>query len=202
MWKRLRSLLPRRRRLLFWTAVVVAVATPLVIGIVLLGAMALRIHLQIDVGLILFALAAVLVSWIAFLIVRYRLQPKQAVTVGYNYKLIQPALPLSRYLFRLEIFYELDSKGDRQTFQQGTIELRFRAKDHPDMLAWCCSQVSTHLSRHRELATARFPAARVLLAPEPTTRELEADKRWREVRSLADEKEHVIERPVRESRGA
>lgn len=200
MLRRLRSLLPRGR-LRFWTVVVLLVAPPILIGILLVLAMALRIELRIDFGLILFALAAVVVAWIAFLVVRYRLQPKQAVTVGYNYKLIQPVLPLSRYLFQLEIFYELDHKGDRQTFQQGTIELRFRAKDHPDMLAWCCSQISTHLSRHRELATARFPAARVFLAPEPTMRELEEDTRWRQARSLAAE-EIVIERPERTSRGA
>jgi hypothetical protein len=181
--------------------VVLVVVPPIVIGVVLLGAMALRVHVKIDVGLILFALASAIVAWIAFLIVRYRLQPKQAVTVGYNYKLIQPALPLGRYLFQLEIFYELDHRGDRQTFQQGTIELRFRAKDHPDMLAWCCSQISSHLTRHRELATARFPTARVFLAPEPTTRELEKDTSWRQVRPLSDDA-IVIERSARESRGA
>ena len=45
--------------------------------------------------------------------------------------------------------------------------MRFKGKDHPDLLAWCCSQVKQHLERHREKARELHPEAAVVVSPAP-----------------------------------
>jgi len=95
--------------------------------------------------------------------------------VNYNFRLTQSPLPNvmgGRYTFRLEVFYEVLEKGDRQTVRQGTIEMKFRAKDHPELLQSCSAQVASHLAEHGRLAAERYPGHHVLLSPEPTSHQL------------------------------
>ena len=107
-----------------------------------------------------------------FLVVRYLQLPKQTVSVNYNFHVNQSALPMGRYTFRLEVFYEVMEKGKRETVKQGTIEMKFRAKDTTEFLEACSKAVSEHLSQHGRLAQERFPDHTVLLSPEPTARQL------------------------------
>ncbi len=165
--------LPRPRRLLLWLLILVG-GPLLLLGVVFASAQILQLELQIDLAMVLFAVATIVLSAGVYALIVHAQKPKDSVVVGYNYRLIQPALPLGRYSFRLEVFYELEEKGQRQKVNQGTIEMRFRRKDHPELFEWCRSQISHHLDRHRELAADRFPDSRVLLTPEPSPRELEA----------------------------
>ena len=168
---RLRSFLPRGKVLL------ASIAALVVLSIVfLLLASFFRFDIEIDVAAILKAFALAVVAVTVFHVVRHWLKPKQTVSVGYHVKLDQPMMPvLGRYSFRLEVFYEVEEKGERARIDQGTIELRFRKADHPDMLEWCCARIAEHLDKHAGFASEKYPGARILLPPEPTPRLIESE---------------------------
>ena len=54
------------------------------------------------------------------------------------------------------------------------VDLIVRRRDHPEILDWCCSQISAHLSKHRVLAANQYPDHEILSGPEPTASMLEA----------------------------
>lgn len=176
MLKRLGKLVSRSP-VLAWTAAAVLLGPPLLLGLLVLAALVLRIELRVDAAKALYALAAVVALLIVFHLVRYWLRPDEAVTVAYDYELIQPALPLGRYTFRLEVYYHLEQKGRNVTIRQGRIEMRFRRRDHPDVLEWCCAQIAANVSKHRVLAAARYPDRHVVTGPTPTPRVLERGMR-------------------------
>ena len=168
---RLRHFFPRGRALI-WTLVALVVGPPMLLGLVLVLALAPGVSVKIDVGMVLFAVAAVLVAVSLFLIVRYLHRPAETVSVNYNFQVNQSALPLGRYTFRLEVFYEVTEKGRRETVKQGTIEMKFRAKDTTEFLMTCSTAVSEQLTQHGRMARERFPDHTVLLSPEPTARQI------------------------------
>jgi hypothetical protein len=100
-------------------------------------------------------------------------RPKAVINVGYDMKLVQPRLPMGRYTFRLKVFYEIEDGGKRYAVQQDAIEMKFRDRDLNDVLAWCTSQVETHLERHRKAAQQLHPHSRVVVSPPPKPAELE-----------------------------
>ncbi len=166
---RLSSLLPKGRALI-WT-IVALVLIPVAL---LLFASLFRIHVTLDLAAVLEAFALGLLAVTVFHLVRHWLKPKETVAIGYRVKLEQPMMPVvGRYSFRLEVFYEVEHKGERARVDQGTIELRFRKADHPDMLAWCCEKIGEHLGKHVGHAHECYPDARVVLPPEPTPALLE-----------------------------
>ncbi len=171
MLRRLRSLIPRSRTFR-WVLVALVCGPIVLLGLLALSSMLLRFEIEIDLAKVGYAVALVIVAITAYLIVRYRQQPKDSLTVGYNYKLVQPVLPIGRYSFTLEVFYEQDVKGERRQMRQALIELKFKKADHPDILAWCCSQISGQLAKHGRLAAERFPGSQILLGPEPTPEQL------------------------------
>ena len=144
----------------------------LVLGMILLVALAIGSEVQIDPAKILLSFALVVLALVVWQVARYRMHPSQRVTINHSFKLEQPALPLGRYSFRLEVFYEVEQKGDRHTVQQGVVELKFRKRDHPEIFEWCRAQISEQLVRHQELATERYPDAEVQMGPTPTIPEL------------------------------
>jgi len=145
-------------------------------GVLLLLAAVFRFQVVIDVTTVLVALAAVLVAWALLHLARHVVRPRRTVSVGYDVRLEQPMLPVvGRYTFRLEVFYEVEEKREHRRVDQGAIELRFRKGDHPDLLEWCCLQISEHLERHRAFASSRFPNARVLLPEHPSRARLRAE---------------------------
>jgi hypothetical protein len=161
---RLWSFLPRGRALV-WTVVA------LVLGPILLLVLAslVRVDLVVDVGAVLTAIGVVIVALALYHGVRHLVKPRETLSVGYNLHFEQPTLPIvGRYVFRLEVFYELEEKGERRRVDQGTIELRFKREDHPELLAWCRGRISDHLAEHARYASERYPGVRVLLPPEPS----------------------------------
>jgi hypothetical protein len=168
-----RFLIPKSRTLR-WGLIALVCGPIVLLGLIALSSMLLRIDLRIDLAMIGFAVAVVVVAVTIWSIVQYRRQPQDSLVVGYNYKLIQPVLPLGRYSFSLEVFYEHEVKGEQRRARQALIELRFKKSDHPEILEWCCAQISGQLARYGEIATERYPRTRILLGPEPTPQELEA----------------------------
>ncbi len=157
-----------------WMLGILVLGVPLLMGLVLFLGPVFRLQVNFNIELALFAVALVILALALFEVVRHWKAPKNAVTVGYNYRLVQPSLPIGRYTFELEILYHVREKGSRHTVKQGKIEMKFKRKDHPELLDWCCDQVRKQLSHHRELATASYPGALIALAPEPEPREVEA----------------------------
>ncbi len=135
-------------------------------GALMLFGFGLRVH--VDLGLALLAVPAAILAVAVVKLVDHRLRPRRSVTVQYDLKLIQPQLKTGRYLFKLDVYYELEERGKRQTIRQGSVELQFRRRDHPELFEWCSTQLTAYLSRHRELAAERFPDARVHAGPELT----------------------------------
>lgn len=151
------------RRWAVLAAVALALMLVLAVGMAVFG---LGLRVQVHLGLALFAVPAAILAWAVLKLVEHRLRPRRSVTVQYDLKLIQPQLKTGRYLFQLDVYYELEERGRRQTIRQGSIELQFRRQDHPELFAWCNGQLAEHLTRHRELAARRFPGARIHAGPE------------------------------------
>ncbi len=173
---RLRSLLrraslPRGRRGRFIALLVLGGG-----GLLLLAsaglARLLQIHVRIDPGMILLGAAAVITSLTLFLWLERRPLADPVVTVNYDFRLVQPALPLGRYRLLLEIFYDVERGGRRERSRQARIDLQFRRQDHPEILEWCSSQIAGFLHSHERLAARRWPRAEVASGPPPTPLEL------------------------------
>lgn len=173
MLRRLRFLIPKHR-ILRWALVALVCGPVVILGLIALSSMLLRIELRIDLAMIGFAIGFVVVAVTIWSLLEYRRQPKDALVVGYNYKLIQPMLPLGRYSFSLEVFFEHEVKGEQRHARQALIEMKFRKSDHPEILEWCCAQISGQLARYQEIAAERYPRARIIVGPEPTPQELAA----------------------------
>ena len=173
MLRRLGSLIPKSRTLR-WMLVGLVCGPIVVLGLVALGSMLLRVELKIDLAMVGFAVGLTVVALTVSAIVQYRLRPKSALMVGYNYKLIQPLFPMGRYSFSLEVYFEHDVKGERRHSRQALIEMKFKKGDHPDILAWCCAQISGQLAKHGRIAAQRYPQAQIVMGPEPSPEELAA----------------------------
>lgn len=155
------------------TLALIVLGVGLIVVLALSFALAFRAEIHVDLGMALLGLALLALSVVLGFAVRHWLRPEASVSINYNVRLAAPAMPLGRYSFRMEVFYEHDHKGKRETSQQGTVELKFRKRDHPDIYDWCCQQISSQLSQHRVRAANVFPDARIVAGAEPTPGQLE-----------------------------
>lgn len=171
--KRILALLPTRKAL--WLTVLVILLGPfLVLGAFLLIALAFSAEVELDVAEVGMAVAACVVAVTVYHVVRHLQRPKRTVTVRHDVRLIEPLIPLGRTTFKMEVYFEVEERGESQTVRQGTVELKFHKGDHPDLLAWCSERVTGELERHRELAAERYPGARILEGGGPSLAELTA----------------------------
>ena len=155
--KRILALLPVRKAL--WITVLAIVLGPfLLLGAFLLIALAFRAEVEVDVWKVLIAAAVCIVAVTVYHVVRHLQRPKQTVTLRHDVRLIEPLLPLGRTTFQMEVFYEVEERGERRTVRQGSVELKFHKRDHHDLLAWC----SAKLQNQRDLAAERYPDARIV----------------------------------------
>ncbi len=172
--KRILALLPVRKAL--WITVAVIVLGPfLLLGAFLLIAMAFRADVQIDLAEVLLAVAVCVAAVTVYHVVRHLQRPKQTVTVRHDVQLIEPLIPLGRTVFKMEVFYEIEERGESQTVRQGAVELKFHRRDHPDLVAWCSERVTIELVRHREIVAERYPGARILDGGGPSIPEITAE---------------------------
>ncbi len=169
---RLSSLLARGSTI-FWTGFALFLGPPFLLLVILVAGLVTDTRIEIDAALVLLAVAAVLLAAGVVHWIRHLTRPRATVNVGYTMKLEQPAVPLGRYTFRLRIHYEVEERGERHVRQQAAVDMKFKAKDHPDLLDWCSSQVTEHLERHRAAAEQLHPDCRVTVSPSPRMVELE-----------------------------
>lgn len=151
----------------FWTILALVAGPPILILLFLVAGLVTDLDVQIDVALILFALVAGAAVAGLLHLARYLLRPRQTVSITYDMKLEQPVVPMGRYVFLLSVYYESEEKGERRQVRQGEIEMRFKGKDHPDLLQWCCSQVQQHLEKHKGRASELHPNAEIIVSPAP-----------------------------------
>ena len=171
--KRLIALLHPRKVL--WITVAVVVLGPLVLlGGFLLIALAFQAEVEVNLAKALVAAAICILAATCYHVVRHLQRPKQTVTVRHDVQLIESALPLGRTTFKMEVYYEIEERGESQTVRQGTVELKFHKRDHPDLLAWCRQRVTRELERQRKVAEERYPDARILEGGGPSLAELTA----------------------------
>jgi hypothetical protein len=161
-----------RGRTALWTVVALLLGPPFLLSLFLVVGLVTDTTIELDVALITLAVAAVVLAVGFVHLVRHWMRPKNVVQVGYDLKLTQPAVPMGRYEFRLSIHYLTQERGKRHVHQQASIVMKFKGKDHPDLLAWCSSQVSTHLEQHREAAQRLHPGAEVIVSPAPSREQL------------------------------
>ena len=156
-----------RTRGFFWLLVALVVGPPLLFMALLMASLATDVRIDVDLGLL--ALAIVAGGAVAGLVylARYWTRPRETVSITYDMKLEQPLMPVGRYAFHLSIYYETEEKGKRRQVRQGEIVMRFKGKDHPDLLDWCCTQVKQHLERHRDKAAELHPRAAIVVSPAP-----------------------------------
>ena len=148
----------------FWTVAALVLGPPILLGLMLLAGAVMNVDMVIDLERVLYAVAATIVAIALALWVRGRMQPKTTVSVGYSYRLIQPTTPLGRYRFDLEVFYEIEEKGEHRRIDQGRIELVFKRKDHPELISWTEMQIGIRLEEHRRQAEERYPDAQVIVS--------------------------------------
>lgn len=127
----------------------------------------LQVQVRLDPAMILFGLAAVILSLGVTSWLRRGPRREPTVAVNYDLRLVQPMLSRGRYRLKFEIYYEIERDGQRERARQVSLDLQFRRQDHPEILEWISSQVHGYLERHEQLATARFPDARVVSGPPP-----------------------------------
>jgi len=161
-----------RGRAALWTVVALLLGPPFLLALFLVVGLVTDTAIRIDVALVTLSVAAVVLAVGFVHLVRHWLQPRNVVQVGYDLKLTQPAVPLGRYEFRLSIHYLTQERGRRHAHQQASIVMKFRGKDHPDLLAWCSKQVSIHLEQHRQAAQRLHPGAEVIVTPAPEAQQL------------------------------
>ncbi len=171
---RLRMYFARGRTLLL-TVLVIMIGPPLLLLFVGLVGLATETRVEIDLAWVIAALAAVLLAVTLFHLVSFWISPKRTVNIIYELKLTQPRMPLGQYTFALRVSYDCFEKGQSRVTQQAAIDMRFRSKDHPDLLAWCTQQVHGHLAEHRDNATQLYPDAQIIISPGPTLETLEAE---------------------------
>jgi hypothetical protein len=151
-----------------WVMLGLAVGVPLVLFVLLIAGLLLDVSVSVDLAWVLFAMAAGGALAAAVYFLRLRMEPREVVRITYEMRLEQPAVPLGRYLFELAVYLEALEQGVRHQTRQAKIELRFRGRDHPDLLAWCSEQVRAQLELHRRRAAESFPEAEILVSPAPS----------------------------------
>lgn len=157
-----------RGRTLGLTVLALVLGPPFLLLFVVLAGLVTDTQVEIDVTWVVLAVAVVVLAAAVFHLVRYWVQPKQTVNVGYALELAQPMTRMGHYTFKLRVHYDSTHKGQSRVTQQAAIEMKFKAKDHPDLLEWCTRQVGGHLEEHRAHAERLYPDAHVTLSPGPT----------------------------------
>ena len=172
----MKRFLPRGKALLL-TLVLLVLGPPVLLGLLVIVALLPGVSFKIDVAMLAFATAAVLVAVIAFWVVRYWQQPRETVSIHYDLALTEPLLPSAlggRTTFRLEVYYEVLEKGQRHTLRQGSLELKFRAKSQPELLRACQAEIAAQLTQHERRAAERYPEHRVIPCSAPTLEQVGA----------------------------
>lgn len=164
-----------RGKTLLLTALVLVVGPPFLLLFVVLAGLVTETRVEINLAWVLVAAAAVILAAALFHLVRFWISPRRTVNITYELKLAQPHTPLGHYTFDLRVSYDCFEKGQSRITQQVAIDMKFKRKDHPDLLLWCTTQINGHLQEHHDNAAQLYPDAQIISSPGPTLTLLEQE---------------------------
>lgn len=164
-----------RGKTLLLTGLVLVIGPPFLLLFVVLAGLVTETHVEINLAWVLVALAAVILAAALFHLVRFWISPRRTVNITYELKFSQPRTPLGHYAFDLRVSYDCFEKGQSRITQQAAIDMKFKRKDHPDLLLWCTTQIRGHLQEHCDNAAQLYPDAQIISSPGPTLDQLEQE---------------------------
>ena len=123
--------------------------------------------LKIDIGNILFGIAAIGLVYVLYQYLEHKKIPKKTVNVSLKSKLISPIVKLNRYKFHIIIEHEITDKDEVTKIKADELEIKFRKKDHPDLYKWCFEFATEKMTEHIRSAKIQYPDAKVTYSPVP-----------------------------------
>ena len=89
--------------------------------------------LKIDVGNILFGIAAIGLVYVLYQYLEHKKKPQKMVNISLKSKLITPIIKLNRYKFHIIIEHEIADRDEVKIIKADELEIKFRKTDHPDI---------------------------------------------------------------------
>ena len=129
--------------------------------------------LKIDVGNILFGIAAIGLVYVLYQYLEHKKKPQKTVNITLKSKLISPMIKLNRYKFHIVIEHEITDKDEVKKVKADELEIKFRKNDHPDIYKWCYDFATKKMEEHLNSAKLQYPDAKVSYSPVPTISALE-----------------------------
>ena len=123
--------------------------------------------LKIDVGNILFGIAAIGLVYVLYQYLEHKKIPKKTVNISLRSKLISPIVKLNRYKFHRIIEHEITDKDKVTKVKVDELEIKFRKNDHPDIYKWCYEFATKKMEEHLNSAKLQYPDAKVSYSPIP-----------------------------------
>lgn len=129
--------------------------------------------LKIDVGNILFGIAAIGLVYVLYQYLEHKKTPQKTVNISLKSKLISPIIKLNRYKFHIVIEHEITDKDEVKKIKADELEIKFRKNDHPDIYKWCYEFATKKIEEHINSAKLQYPDAKITYSPVPTVNALE-----------------------------
>ena len=124
--------------------------------------------LKIDVGNILFGIAAIGLVYVLYQYLEHKKKPQKTVNISLKSKLISPIVKLNRYKFHIIIEHEITDRNEVTKIKADELEIKFRKNDHPDIYKWCYEFATKKIEEHLNSAKLQYPDAKVSYSPVPT----------------------------------
>ena len=124
--------------------------------------------LNIDIGNILFGIAAIGLVYVLYQYLEHKKKPQKTVNISLKSKLISPIIKLNRYKFHIIIEHEITDKDEVTTIKADELEIKFRKNDHPDIYKWCYDFATKKMEEHLNSAKLQYPDAKVSYSPVPS----------------------------------
>ena len=137
-----------------------------IVGIIVIF-FAISNSLKIDIGNILFGIAAIGLVYVLYQYLEHKKQPQKTVNISLKSKLISPMIKLNRYKFHIIIEHEITDKDEVKKVKADELEIKFRKNDHPDIYKWCYEFATKKIEEHINSAKLQYPDAKVTYSPVP-----------------------------------
>ena len=123
--------------------------------------------LKIDVGNILFGIAAIGLVYVMYQYVEYMKEPKKTVIVKAKAELITPIVQFNRYKFHIKIEHEIMEKDERRIITAQEFNIKFKKSEHPNLYLWCHDYAMKKFIEHKTVVESLYPNAEIDYIEEP-----------------------------------
>ena len=128
---------------------------------------AISSSLKIDVGNILFGIAAIGLVYVLYQYLEYKKQPQKTVVVSAKADLITPILKFNRYKFHVKIEHEITDKDERRIITAEEFNIKFKKSEHPNLYPWCHDYAMRKFIEHKGVVSKLYPNANINYIDEP-----------------------------------